>query len=151
MNPSNQGTPERVVIKRDGREELFDSEKIERWAEYAAKHNVNWKGLAINVISRLPSRVTSAEIHQTMIDYCLAQDNLRYSRVAARLVYAQLRKNMKRELGVTDRSKIYDIADALWNAKLWSFEVLKAIGDNEELVQSWYEAGWLQEGGEAAP
>ena len=129
----------RVVVKRDGSIEPFDATKIERWAEYAAKHNVNWKGVAINVISRLPMRVKTEEIHQVMVDYCLAQDNLRYSRVAARLVYAQLRKNMQRELGVTDRSKIYDIVYALWNAGLWSYEVLKAVGDNEELVQQWYE------------
>ena len=139
MNPSNQGTPERVVIKRDGREELFDSEKIERWAEYAAKHNVNWKGLAINVISRLPSRVTSAEIHQTMIDYCLAQDNLRYSRVAARLVYAQIRKNMQRELGVTDRNHIMQLAEQLHKAGLWSDEVFELVEHNSGVVQSWYE------------
>ena len=130
----------RVVIKRDGSQEEFDVQKIERWAEYACKHNVDWKEVAKSVLERLPSRVTTAEIHQTMIDYCLAKDSIEYSRVASRLVYAQLRKNMQRELNVTDRSRIYDIAYALWDVKLWSFKVLKAIGDNEELVQGWYDA-----------
>ena len=80
------------VIKADGSVEPFDLEKLSKWAKYASKVGGDWTTLAIQTFSRLPERVHSKDIHQTMIDVCYLEENIENSRVAARLELAQLRK-----------------------------------------------------------
>ena len=110
---------DRVVVKRDGSVEPFDDSKVGRWAEYAAKHSVNWKEIQLATLARLPSRVSTEEIHQTMINVCLDKEQIDYSRVAARLLYAQLRKNMKR-IGVSDKGSFKDLYKAYNELGLWT-------------------------------
>ena len=133
-----ENTAPTSVLKRDGTVQPFDASKIHRWAEYAAKQRVDWHEVADAVVARLPSSVSTQEIHQAMIDYCLAKETLEHSRVASQLVYAQIRKNMRVKLGVDDRNRFYDIVYALRDNGLWQFDILKLVGDNEELVESWY-------------
>jgi len=110
---------DRIVIKRDGSEEPFDENKVGRWAEYAAKHSVNWQEIQLATLARLPSRVSTDEIHQTMINVCLDKEQIDYSRVAARLLYAQLRKNMKR-LGASDKGTFKDLYKVYNELGLWT-------------------------------
>jgi ribonucleotide reductase alpha subunit len=115
---------ERTVVKRDGTSQAFDRTKIERWAEYAARHKVNWKEIADETILRLPPKTTSEEIHETMIKVCLDREELPYSRVAARLLYAKLRKSMS-VVGVSDKADFLDNYKVFTKLGLWSeFEYL---------------------------
>ena len=109
----------RIVIKRDGTEQFFNEHKINRWAEYAARHDVNWKEIAQETIARLPHKTSSEEIHQTMIKVCLDREALPYSRVAARLLYAQLRKSMAL-VGLNDKSAFGDILKTFSRLGLWT-------------------------------
>ncbi len=109
----------RMVIKRDGSKEPFNPEKVGRWAKYAAKHSVDWEEIQASTVTRLPSEVSTEEIHQTMINVCLDKEQIKYSRVAARLLYAQLRKNMKR-IGVSDKGSFHDLYKVYNELGLWT-------------------------------
>ena len=108
-----------AVIKRDGSKQPFDSDKIERWAAYAAQHDVDWKEVAKTTIERLTSTVTTEEIHTTMIKVCLDKEELKYSRVAARLLYSQLRKNM-RQHNMQEKGSFFHLWKTYTELGLWS-------------------------------
>lgn len=108
-----------TFIKRDGSVQEFDSCKIDRWAYYAARHNVNWQDIADKTIARLPPKTSSEEVHQTMIKVCLDQEDINHSRVAARLLYAQLRKDMQ-GVGISDKSPFLDTYSTFKGLGLWT-------------------------------
>ena len=87
------------VIKASGNIEKFDLDKLSKWAKYATKVGGDWSEIAIETFTKLPELTHSKDIHQAMIDVCYAKQDLVYSRVAARLETAQLRKNIERKFG----------------------------------------------------
>lgn len=99
---------DKIVIKRDGSEVPFDETKIGRWAKHASRQGVNWESLQQETVEALPSKVTTQEIHETMIDICVLKRDLNYSRIAARLKYAELRKNMTHVLGMNDKTHSFE-------------------------------------------
>lgn len=122
--------------KRDGSLQAFDSSKIQRWAEYAARHNVDWELIAEATMSRLPPKTSSEEVHETMIKVCLDKEDIDHSRVAARLLYAQLRKSMQLE-GLSDRISFKAIHARFKELGLWTeFEY---NSDMEAQYQSLYQ------------
>ena len=133
-----ENTAPTSVLKRDGTVQPFDASKIHRWAEYAAKQRVDWHEVAEAVVARLPSSVSTQEIHQAMIDYCLAKETLEHSRVASQLVYAQIRKNMRVKLAITDQQGFKDIVLALGISNLWTRKLVDEILANIEKVEGWY-------------
>lgn len=110
---------DRVVIKRDNSEQPFDESKIYRWAAYAAQHQVDWKAVADTTLSRLTSRVKTSDIHEAMIKVCLDKEELKYSRVASRLLYAQLRKNMCK-LDMKEKGSFYHLHKKYTELGLWT-------------------------------
>tara|TARA_Y100001951_G_scaffold12892_1_gene8205 strand:+ start:406 stop:2451 length:2046 start_codon:yes stop_codon:yes gene_type:complete len=116
---------ERTVTKRDGTEQQFDQSKIDRWAEYAARHSVDWQEIAEETILRLPLKTTSEEIHNTMIQVCLDREDIAYSRVAARLLYAQLRKDMS-AVGISDKDTFKAIHNKFTKLGLWTVASYKS-------------------------
>ena len=112
------------VTKRDGRIEPFDANKLNKWAVFSAKHNVQWTTLASETYKRLSEGCSTEDIHETMIGVCLSKEELSWSRVAARLTYAQLRKNMKIHLNISDKGSFSDIYNAYRKAGLWDKESL---------------------------
>lgn len=123
------------VIKYDGSIEKFNAEKLNRWAQYATKAGGDWSAIAIATYKRLPNIAKSSDIHQTMINVCLDKEDLTYSRIAARLEYATIRKNMERILGVTDRNSFKEIFNALIAAGLWDSRVLP---EYNPVWEDWY-------------
>lgn len=113
-----------LVIKHDGTREEFAAEKLNKWAQYATKTGGNWSEIAIDTFKRLPSEVKSSDIHRTMINVCISKEDIVYSRVAARLEYAEIRKNMKRKLGVDDRDNFKDIYLALIEKGVWNKDAM---------------------------
>lgn len=108
-----------TFTKRDGSIQEFDRNKIDRWASYASRYGVEWKGIADKTISRLPPKTSSAEVHQTMIKVCLDAEDINYSRVAARLLYAQLRKDMK-YVGISDKGSFLETFNTFNAMGLWT-------------------------------
>lgn len=129
-----QEETQRTVIKRDGSKEPFSEEKIKRWAKYAAKHDVSWKDLYGRTLDRLPLECTTEEIHQTMIKVCLDKEDIKWSRVAARLEYATLRKNMS-EFGISDKDDFLTIYHRMCELGVWD---AKSFPQPNEQWNEWY-------------
>lgn len=123
---------QRTVTKKDGRVEPWDPTKIERWAQYAARHKVDWKEIYDSTIMRLPMTCTTEEIHHTMIKVCLDKEHIDYSRVAARLLYGELRKNLA-EIGLTDRTSFSDLHARYTELGIWDVQL-----NDADLVNDWY-------------
>lgn len=124
------------VIKHDGIVEEFKAEKLNKWAQYATKTGGNWSEIAMATYKRLPETAKSSDIHQTMINVCLDKEELSYSRIAARLEQASLRKNMERILGVSDRESFKDIYEAMIRHKVWDVNTMPAYNP---VWESWYQ------------
>lgn len=110
------------VIKRDGTIQPFDEAKLNRWASYAARDDIEWGIIARETFKRLPDVCTSEQIHTTMINVCLAQESLEFSRFAARLLIASIRKNMEKYLGINDKAMFHNIKHHMRKAGLWKFD-----------------------------
>lgn len=124
------------VIKNDGSVEEFKAEKLNRWAQYATKTGGNWSEIAMQTYKRLPETAKASDIHQTMINVCLDKEDVQYSRIAARLEQASIRKNMERILGVTDRDSFKEIYEAMLEHKIWDKGTMPAYNP---LWESWYQ------------
>ena len=140
------------VIKSDGSIEKFDLEKLSKWAKYASKVGGDWSELAIETFSKLPEQVHSSDIHQTMIDVCYLKQDIVYSRVAARLEVAQLRKNIERKLGIqVNKENFKVIRQTLLDVGVWDKETIPEYSiKQEELfervksvkLESWQVSQW---------
>lgn len=140
------------VIKADGSVEPFDLEKLSKWAKYASKVGGDWTNLAIQTFSRLPDKVHSKDIHQTMIDVCYLEENIENSRVAARLELAQLRKNMERKFGVLPNKESFkNLRNILLEAGVWCKETIPEYSEEQESLyqelkdvklEAWQIAQW---------
>ena len=124
------------VIKRNGNIEKFNHEKLDKWCKYATSVGGNWADISLSAMKRLPSTCRSDDIHETLIQVCVEKENIVYSRVASRLEYAKIRKNMKRILGVTDKDDFVKIYNALIDLGIWNDEV---IPDFNPRWNYWYE------------
>lgn len=127
----------RQVIKNDGRLEEFIPEKLNKWAQYATKTGGNWSKIAMETYKRLPEVAKSSDIHQTMINVLIADENLASSRIAARLEQASLRKNMERKLGVSDRDSFKAIFEAMIANGVWCADSMPAYNP---VWEDWYKA-----------
>lgn len=119
------------VIKRNGEKKKFEAEKLNKWAEFAAGVGVSWSEIAQQTFKRLTDPCTTMDIHETMIDVCLAKQDIKHSQVAARLELAGIRKGMKYILGIDDSAPFKDI-----------FETLIAWGAWEEVDLPDYNEKW---------
>jgi ribonucleoside-diphosphate reductase alpha chain len=88
--------------------EAFCPDKLNNWAFYAAEQDVNWSEIALATQRRLSGVPTTADIHQTMIKVCLEKQTIAHSRVAGRLLKAELKQAVKRNLGLSDREDVED-------------------------------------------
>ena len=140
------------VIKADGSVEPFDLEKLSKWAKYASKVGGNWTELAIQTFSRLPERVHSKDIHQTMIDVCYLEENIEHSRVASRLELAQLRKNMERKFGIKPNKESFKtLRSIMLEHGVWDKATIPKYSEQQEILyqelkevklESWQIAQW---------
>ena len=140
------------VIKDDGSVEKFDLDKLSKWAKYAAKVGGDWSELAIETFTKLPETCHSKDIHQAMIDVCYAKQDLVYSRVAARLETAQLRKNIERKFGIqVNKVSFKEIRDALVDKGVWCKDTIPEYSEKQEqlfdelkqvALESWQVSQW---------
>ena len=124
------------VVKRDGTIEAFSADKLNRWAEYATEMGGNWSEIALDTLKRLSDNCSTQDILQTMIDSCLYKETIEYSRVAGRLEFAKIRKNMDYLLSITDSSSFRDIMDAYLSCDVWDEG---SLPDYNPVWESWYD------------
>lgn len=89
------------IIKRDGREEPFDANKLNGWGEWGTKSLdkklVDWSSIILKVVSSLPVKVPAQDLQDALIKTCLDMDTYEYNRMAGRLYAAQLSKSLYSE------------------------------------------------------
>lgn len=140
------------VIKYNGSVEDFDAEKFNRWAKYACKMGGNWSEIALEAFRKLPKIAKSSDIHEAMINVCYSKESIEYSRIAARLEVASLRKNMQRVLGLyPNKDSFSKIRNTLVDKGVWCGNTVPEISECiEELykeikdvkLESWQVAQW---------
>ena len=140
------------VIKANGSVEKFDLDKLSKWAKYATKVGGDWSEIAIETFTKLPEQTDSKDIHQAMIDVCYAKQDLVYSRVAARLETAQLRKNIERKFGIqVNKCSFKEIRKALLENGVWCKETIPKYSEKQEQLfeelkqvdlESWQISQW---------
>lgn len=85
------------VIKRNGEVQPFDPAKLNGWGIWASDNlgkHVDWIGAVLHVVSTSPERVTTTELQETLIKYCLAKPSWAYHRMAGRLFISLLYKQI---------------------------------------------------------
>lgn len=124
-----------TVTKRDGVVVPFDVDKFNRWAEYASEVGGNWSEIAVATYKRLSEGSSTQDIHQTMIDVCIDKESIEYSRVASRLEFASIRKNMQYVFGIDDRSSLKEILQAYDDFDVWDNDY---IPEYNPAWEDWY-------------
>lgn len=124
-----------TVIKRNGTQEPFSAEKLNKWAEYATSVGGNWSYIAQQTFKRLPKITTSQQIHQTMIDVCVDKATLEYSRVAAQLLRAEINKNMSYLCGVNEDSTFQEILEVYEELNVWDSGIIPPYNP---IWEGWY-------------
>lgn len=120
------------VVKADGTQQPFDPNKLNKWAEYATKYGGNWSEIAIETFKRLPEGASTEDIHRIMIQVCLSKETHEYSRIAARLEYAIIRKNILR-CGYDDRGS-FEALFVFLKTWVWDASVLPDYNPDWELL-----------------
>ena len=94
----------KTIIKRDGSEEQFNADKLNKWGEWASKslgRNVVWGDIVLNAVSTLGERTTSKALQDALIDTCLNKKTWSYNRMAGRLETSLLYKRAFLDKGLT--------------------------------------------------
>mgnify|MGYP000085455715 CR=1 FL=1 len=73
------------IIKRDGREEAFDVDKLFKWVEWASVVNADWKGILLQTTKSFKGAVKSSDLHEALIRACLERKDEAHSKMAGRL------------------------------------------------------------------
>lgn len=86
----------RNIIKRDGRAEPYIASKVNGWGRWAAAAigpgKVDWSGIVISAVSRLPETATTTELQEQLIQNCLDRETWSYYMMAGRLYASHLHK-----------------------------------------------------------
>jgi len=112
------------VTKADGRIEAYSPRKQNRWVQWADKQGNLWSDISLEVSKRIQNYARTEDIHQEIIRYCLEQETIPHSRVAAYLEQATILKAAER-IGL-DGVSIFDLEESmqhLFDLGLWAEEV----------------------------
>lgn len=85
------------VVKRNGEIQDFEASKLNGWGIWASKNlgkHVDWISAVLHVVSTSPEKVTTKELQETLIKYCLAKPSWAYHRMAGRLYISLLYKQV---------------------------------------------------------
>lgn len=87
----------KTVVKRNGEKEAFSAEKLNAWGEWAAKKiskDLDWSEVVLHVVATLPQEVSSKDIQQAAIDFCLSKRDWEHNLMAGRLYSPMLVKEI---------------------------------------------------------
>ena len=121
------------IVKRDGRTEDFDPEKLINWAEWAEVVGANWNIILQDTLKRLNQISSSAELHEAMIQACL--DKVMQGKTVLAIAHRLSTIAQMDRLLVLDKGKIVEqgthaqlIAHDGIYAKLWAHQTGGFIG-----------------------
>ncbi len=87
----------KFTIKRDGRREEFDPNKINGWGIWASRElgsEVAWSEIVLHVFSIMPEEVTTEQLQKALIKACVDKRTWKYSCMAGRLYIALAYKQL---------------------------------------------------------
>ena len=84
------------IIKRDGRVEPFDPNKVNGWGEWASQtlSGVDWGSVVLEASQTLPETTSSEDLQTALIETCIHKRTWNYNRMAGRLYSALRRKQI---------------------------------------------------------
>jgi len=134
------------VTKRDGKTEPFNPNKARQWVMWSVEGLKDRIKMEYEILeetfNRLPSSVSTEEIHQTMINVCLDKEQIEYSRVAAKLELASIYKAQEKILGLykPHHASFTDIIEIMESKGLWRGAWLdnEDLIEKEDLVNEWF-------------
>ena len=120
------------IVKRDGRIEPFNPSKVRKWVAWAVAGLVDKIDaehyILTETLKRLPQKVTTEEVHQTMINVALDREDIKYSRIASQLEKASLFKNLEHAGFMNASTAIFSDSLDFFEYKLvWAGDWLKDI------------------------
>ena len=120
----------RKVLKRDGSVTEFDSNKLNRWADWASQNcGVSWSDVVLEASRSLPDFVSTNDIQKTLIEVCVNRTDTGHSRMAARLLVGQIYKEAFDDFSIPDVEEFYNTMVSLgfWDDMGYSSEELQQI------------------------
>ena len=88
----------KTVIKRDGSEEPFSHEKLNKLSQWTTdvltpqEHNIDWSQIALDAVKRLYNNCTTEDIVKALIQSCLDKHEEGYLYAAGKLLISDLYK-----------------------------------------------------------
>lgn len=131
------------IIKRDGSTEPFDTSKPRKWIRWSVeglKDQIDMEyHILTETLKRLPPNTSTEEIHQTIINVCIDEQDLIYSQVAAKLEFASIYKNQERLLGIVkpQHTTFMEFLEIMEYHGIWKGDWLHDVTDTE-LVNNWF-------------
>lgn len=132
------------VIKQDGSSVPFDASKLRSWIKWSVQDQKDQVDMEHYILSetlrRLPEVVTTEELHEATITTCLDKEEVRYSRVAAKLEMASILKNQERKLGVykPQSATFMELLEHFEHLGKWAGDWLDETIGMEEVLNEWY-------------
>lgn len=89
-----------TVIKRDGTEEAFSHEKLNKLAKWTSavvtdqESNVDWSHIALDAMKKLHNKCTTEDIVKSLIQVCLDEQTEGYLYAAGKLLASSLHKDV---------------------------------------------------------
>ena len=90
----------KTVIKRDGTEEPFSHEKLNKLSQWTTdvltpqEHNIDWSEIALDAVKRLYNNCNTEDIVQALIQSCLDRREEGYLYAAGKLLISDLYKDI---------------------------------------------------------
>lgn len=121
------------VTKRNGEQEDFNPEKINKVIEWACENtdNVNPSDVAVNSELQITEGISTCDIHQVLIESAanlISEDSPEYSKVASRLLSYKLRKEV---WGGLNPPKLLDHIDKMLRADLYDSSITDYYNNKE--------------------
>lgn len=120
----------RKVLKRDGSIAEFDSNKLNRWADWASQNcGVSWSDVVLEASRSLPDLVSTNDIQKTLIEVCVNRMDTGHSRMAARLLVGHIYKEAFDDFSIPDIEEFYTnmVTLGFWDDMGYTSEELKQI------------------------
>lgn len=119
-----------TIIKRSGEKQPFDPKKLNGWGEWASENldsSVDWSEVVLNIASTSNNEITSTELHNSFINYCLTKRSFAYNRMAGRLFASKLYKDIYED----EIPTVKDLFNKLVSVGLMSNEFYSAYSDKD--------------------
>lgn len=121
------------VIKKDGRKELFDISKVNRWEDIAYSLGVSWHDIVKTSLDSLYDGVKTSEIQISLIKSCVSKQDETHLKLASILLASHIFSEVEFSTNIDDSNSIHfkDRYNTLVKRGYW--EPLKKENEKEIL------------------